>query len=235
MHNQFEYEERYKVSDLISTQLNLEVNGFELSGHKVQTDHWFIPKYIMSAAEQAQWFDYDRGYALRLREETVGDLRKVIITSKQILYSADHSAMTNNEAELSTQGLQRVLAPLGSEFDELIQTVAANSSGHSLTLAEAKHLIENAGRKDYIVINKLRATYHNTGLPDITADIDSVPDLANTSLGFSAAIELEYNGSGSLDEAKAAVRSLSTRLGYKQADILAMALPGLAIKYLAVF
>jgi len=235
MNNQFEYEERYKVSDPATVQRVLEADGFRPNGGEMQTDHWFIPKYIMSPAEQTQWFDHDMGYAVRLREQIIGDRRKLLITSKQLLRPADHSAMTNNEADLNIEGMWRTLTPVGSEFHELLAELATYDGNHSLSLEEAKRLIESAGRKDYLIINKQRTTYRNAQLPDVVADLDCVPALANTDLGFSAAIELEYCGSGSLEEAKATVRTLSARLGYKQEDILTMALPGLAIKYLAVF
>jgi len=235
MSGQFEYEERYAVSDPASTRLALEDFGFTLKGNETQTDHWFIPNYIMSPTEQAQWFDYDKGYALRLREQSSGDHLRVFITSKQLLRPADHSVMINNEADLTAEGMRRTLVPIGSEFDEVIQKLTAYSNEYPLSLDEAKNLIENAGRKDYIVIHKQRSTFLHAELPEIVADLDNIPALEDTDLGFSACIELEYKGPGSPDEAKKAVRGISSQLGYKQEKILAMALPGLAIKYLAVF
>lgn len=235
MSSYFEYEERYAVYDPASTRRSLEAFGFSLHGSETQSDHWFIPNDIMSPTEQAQWFDYGNGYALRLREQFNGNKQQVFITSKQLLRPADHSAMTNNEAELTVAGMRRVLLPMGREFDGVIQKLIPYSDDQSLSLDEAKTLIENAGRKDYIVINKLRSTFHHTELPEILADLDIIPALKDTDLGFSASIELEYKGPGSPDEAKAAVRAVSSRLGYKQQDILAMGLPGMAIKYLAVF
>lgn len=235
MSGQFEYEERYAVSDPASTRRALEDFGFTLQGSETQTDHWFIPNYIMSPKEQAQWFDYDNGYALRLREQTSGYHPQVFITSKQLLRPADHSGMINNEVELTAEGMRRALLPIGSEFDEVIQKLTAYGKEYPLSLDEAKNLIENAGRKDYLVIHKQRMTFHHIKLPEIIADLDNIPALEDTDLGFSACIELEYKGSGSPEEAKTAVRGVSSQLGYKQKSILAMALPGLAIKYLAVF
>lgn len=235
MSNKFEYEERYKVIDVASIQKLLEVNGFRMTSEEIQSDHWFIPKEIMTPDEQAQWFDFDRGFALRIREQVKDNKRRTIITSKQLLHPADHSAMANYEAELTPRGMQEVLAPMGQEFNRIIQEVATYRNDEYLSLHEAKILIEKAGRKDYIVIDKQRSTYLNAAQPEVIADLDYVPALNGTDLGFAAAIELEYVGPGTIEEAKSAVRAVSSRLGFEPDGILAMALPGLAIKYLAVF
>ena len=231
----FEYEERYKVSDVSSIQTILEANGFAKTSEETQSDHWFIPKEIMSPAEQAQWFDYDGGFALRIREQVKDNRRRTIITSKRLLQAADHSAMANYEAELTFQGMQEVLAPMGQEFDQIVNELATYQNDGRLSLDEGKSLIEKAGRKDYIVIDKQRSTYSNAAQPEVTADLDYVPALVDTDIGFAAAIELEYIGTGTIEEAKTAVRAISSKLGFEPDEILAMALPGLAIKYLAVF
>jgi hypothetical protein len=231
----FEYEERYKETNPLKTQRKLAVAKFALSHIETQIDHWFIPKDIMSPNEQGQWFDYDQGYALRIREETSGAKPRVIITSKRLLRPADHSAMTNNEEVLTAGGMLRILTPMESEFISAIATLRRMGDEAEMSYGEAKRLIEDSGRKEYITLEKTRSVYRSDAITDIEVDMDTIPALQATALGFWASVEIEYTGAGTLDEAREKVRALSHELGYRQEDILKKALPGLAIPYLATF
>lgn len=234
--NRFEYEERYKEADSRAIQNRLGLAKFALGETLTQTDHWFIPNSIKSPYEQGLWFDYELGYALRIREET-GDKQKstLIITSKRLLREADHGAMTNNEAALTARGMAEVLRPIGAEFTPIVERLIVENSDKKLTFIEAKKLIESVGRKEYITIRKIRQVYRNDEIKNIEIDVDEIPALKSTDLGFSASVEIEYIGGGSLDEARAAVEVISRELGYDKKDILKKALPGLAIPYLAKF
>lgn len=231
----FEYEERYKETDPIGTRRKLELAKFVLSYVQTQIDHWFIPGNIMSPDEQAQWFDYERGYALRIREETNDENQKAIITSKQLLNPADHSAMTNNEASLTVAGMARVLSVIGDEFTPVIHVLDEMEGEKELTFGEAKQLIESVGRKEYITLEKTRSVYRSDEVADIEVDMDIIPALQSTALGFWASVEIEYTGQEPLEEARVKVRKISHELGYNERDILKKALPGLAIPYLAKF
>lgn len=230
----FEYEERYKVTDPAATLQALGSAGFVLSGTKTQTDHWFIPNRIMTPDQQSHWFDYEAGYALRIREEVTDIGQVAVITAKQLLKPGDHNAMTNNELGLSTAGAITVLQAIGDEFASVVEQLNKRS-GDSLSFAEIKQLIESAGRKEYITLAKERSTFRNPTIADVVIDLDTIPALQGTPLGFWASIEIEYEGAESVDQAKQVIRAVSSQLGYNQNDILAKALPGLAIPYLAKF
>lgn len=231
----FEYEERYKDINPLETQRKLTAAAFALSHMETLVDHWFIPKGIMTPEEQGLWFDYELGCALRIREETSGAAPRTIITSKQLLKVADHSAMTNNERILTVGGMLQVLSSMKDEFAVAIDLLSRKDSEQEVSYTEAKHLIENADRKEYITLEKTRGVYRSDSLTDIEVDIDTISALRSTKLGFWASVEIEYIGDGSLEEARERVRSVSRELGYDEKDILKKALPGLAIPYLARF
>ena len=190
---QFEYDETQRV---------LEASGFALVGSERQIDHWYIPKAIMSPEEQGDWFDNQHGYALRIREETTPERQQTFITSKQLLKQGDHSAMTNNEALLTADGMTKVLQAIGGEFTEVVAKLKQRND-QTITFDEAKQLIEGAGRKEYITLDKQRKTFRNPKLADVVIDLDVIPDLEQTTLGFWASIEIEYTGSENLDDAQA--------------------------------
>lgn len=212
--SRFEYEERYKEVDPLETQRKLKVATFMLRHVETQIDHWFIPNHIMSPDEQGHWFDYERGYALRIREETGGAAPRAIITSKQLLQPADHSAMTNNEEALTAGGMLQVLLPMEDEFAHAISALKRKEDRQVLSFVEAKQLIESSGRKEYIVLEKTRSAYQSEMIPDIEVDMDTIPALQQTTLGFWASVEIEYTGTGSLEEARTKVRDFSSELGY---------------------
>ncbi len=231
----FEYEERYKVTDLEAARQALAAAGFEQTNSGSQTDHWFIPKRINSPEEQTRWFDYEKGYAVRVREEITMGSERTILTAKQLLTPGDHSAMANHESVLTVAGVRRVLLAVGAEFNGLVQTLAEREDDASLTYAELKRSLEQAGRKEYITLYKERITFRNPSMPEVVVDVDAIPALRGTGLGYYASIELEYTGGASIEDARSVVREASKRLGYEQQDILAKALPGQAIPYLAKF
>ena len=230
----FEYEERYRVDDPKAAVKAVEAAGFAQTGDETQIDHWFIPKRIMSPQEQAQWFDFESGYALRIREETTLSGTRTLITAKQLLVPGDHSAMTNNEDLLNTENAHRILQLMGEEFADAVQALEAHTVPE-LTYDEAKQLIESAGRKEYITIDKERRTFANADAPEVVIDIDVIPDLRGKKLGFYAAIEFEYKGTGTVKKAEQAVQKIAKKLGHDPDEKLAKALPGLAIPYLAKF
>lgn len=232
--NPFEYEERYKVTDPDAVQAQLEAAGYAHTGTETQTDHWFIPRRIMSPEQQAHWFDHEHGYAVRIREQTTPGGSKAVITTKQLLREADHSAMTNNERPLSRSGMIEALSPIGDEFRATVAELGQRTDD-MVTITEAQQLILRAGRKEYLVFEKQRRTFHNPAMPNVVVDIDTIPALQTTSLGFWSSIEFEYSGAGTPEEAKRHIGSICRQLGYRADDILAKALPGLAIPYLARF
>lgn len=188
----------------------------------------------MTPDDQAHWFDYEAGYALRIRETETPQGRSTLITAKQLLRPADHSAMTNLEKPLTAAGAALVLSAIGDEFADVVAQLQSRAE-QKLSFAEAKKLIESAGRKEYITLEKQRSSFQNPGVANIVIDLDVVPALQHTSLGFYASIEIEHKGSAPLDEARAIVRSVSAGLGYDHKDILDKALPGLAIPHVAQF
>ncbi len=231
----FEYEERYKVTDLEKTWGLLLAARFVLTSASSQTDHWFIPNNIMSPDEQSHWFDYEKGYAVRIREQVTAHGEQAIITAKQLIHAGDHSTMTNHENRLSVAGVRQVLSSIGSEFTELVNNLRQRKDEDILTFLEVKNFLEQAGRKEYITLNKKRTTFRNRDMQDIFIDLDVIPALQETTLGYSAAIEIEYVGNASPEEARKIVRTASQKLGYNARDVLAVALPGQAIPYLATF
>jgi adenylate cyclase class IV len=231
----FEYEERYKVVDPKATRQLLTAAGFALMGTESQVDHWFIPKDIMSPDEQYNWFDYKKGSAVRIREQTTQDGTRDIITVKQLVTPGDHSTMTNHEEILTVAGVRKVLSLVGEEFNSLLSDLHQRDGDEVLAFLEVKRLIEQSGRKEYITLNKERATFRNPSVQDVVIDLDVIPALKETALGFSAAIEIEYTGDASTEEARKTVRNVGRDLDYDQKDILTKALPGQAIAYLAKF
>lgn len=213
----------------------LAAAGFRLIGTESQIDHWFIPNDIMSPDEQSQWFDHEAGYALRIRQEITQQGSRDIITAKQLLIPGDHSSMTNHESTLTVAGARTVLGAIGGEFNSVIDTLRDRRNDEVLSFGEIKNLIEGVGRKEYITLDKERATFRNPSVDEITVDLDAIPALKETDLGYYAALEIEYTGDQALDEARRVVRSVSKSLGYGVKDILAKALPGQAIPYLAKF
>ncbi len=231
----FEYEERYRADDPAATQQQLEDAGFILTSTQEQIDHWFIPTRISSPDEQAHWFDHEGGYALRIREESMGDMNRTLITVKQALRGADHSALSNLETELTTEGLLQAFERIGTEFGDAAAQLRTHAGNSGMTVQRATQLIVSAGRKEYLTIHKQRSTFSCSQQPDVVADIDTIPALRDTTLGFSAQIEFEYKGAGSLEDAERAISAVTRLLGYGGYDQLAKALPGLAIPYLAKF
>ena len=210
----FEYEERYKVTDIERTRQSLAAAGFAETSEESQIDHWFIPKGIMSPEEQSRWFDYEKGYALRIREETTAKGMRNVITAKQLLNPGDHSTMTNHESVLTIAGVRKVLAAIGEEFTDLLGNLRQRSDDEVLSFQAVKHLIEQSGRKEYITLDKKRTTFRNPSVQDIVVDLDIIPALQETTLGYSAAIEIEYTGDASAEQARATVREVSRDLGY---------------------
>jgi len=231
----FEYEERYKIIDIAATHHLLSMAGFVLSSTESQVDHWFIPNNIMSPDEQFHWFDYERGYAVRIREETTDQGTRDIITAKQLHVPGDHSTMTNHESIVTVDGVRQVLAPVGDEFAVLLESLSLRDGDELLSFSEMKLLFEKSGRKEYITLDKERATFRSPSLKQVVVDLDSIPALKETTLGYHAAIEVEYTGDGSPEDARKMVRDVSQALGYDEKDILAKALPGQAIAFLAKF
>lgn len=231
----FEYEERYKVVDPESIRRLLAAAGFALVGTESQIDHWFIPKRIMSPDEQYNWFDYEEGSAVRIREQTTQRGTQDVITVKQLITPGDHSTMINHEDVLTVAGVRKVLSFVSEEFSSLLDEFRQRDGNEVLTYPEVKHFIEQSGRKEYITLDKERATFRNSAVQDVVIDLDAIPALKETALGFSAAIEIEYAGDASAEEARKVVRSVGRDLGYDEKDILTMALPGQAIAYLAKF
>lgn len=231
----FEFEERYKVTDTGEICGRLERVGFTLVGTDSQVDHWFIPSTIMSPEAQGNWFDNEWGIALRIREESGVSGTKILATAKQVVEPGNHNNMTTLEELLTVAGLRRVFAFMGSEFTPAMQLMNDRKPEDPLSYADAKTMIESAGRKEYITLEKDRKIFRNPIMPDVVADLDSIPALAGTRLGFSASLELEYVGAGTEVQAAEVIRTLGARLGYERADILEKALPGMAIPYLARF
>lgn len=231
----FEYEERYRVIDPEATRRLLAAAGFTLISTESQIDHWFIPKDIMSPDEQYRWFDYGKGSALRIREQTTQHSKRDIITVKQLITPGDHSMMTNHEDMLTVAGVRKALSFVG-EFSNLLDNhLSQRNDDEVLTYLEVKRFIEQSGRKEYITLDKERETFRSPAVQDVVIDIDVIPALEKTALGFSAAIEIEYIGDASAEEARKIVRDVGRDLGYDEKDILTKALPGQAIAYLAKF
>lgn len=232
---QFEYEERYKVTNPEETHQLLLSHGYELKGTESQIDHWFIPRHIMSPEEQFQWFDYENGRALRIREQLEQEGAKNTITAKQLIAPADHSSMTNHEAGLTVAGIHSVLTSFAEEFRRGIDSLQGRDDNEVVSYADAKRLIEQHDRKEYITLHKERSTYRHPSIRDVVIDVDVIPALDDTALGHYAAIEIEYTGDESLESAREVIRNVSRDLGYDANDILTKALPGQAIEYLAKF
>lgn len=71
-------------------------------------------------------------------------------------------------------------------------------------------------------------TFRNPSTRDIVIDLDTIPALEETTLGYSTALEIEYVGDASAQHARNIVRGISRSLGYDEKDILTKALPGRA-------
>jgi adenylate cyclase class IV len=231
----FEYEERYAVTDPAATRGQLEAIGFEFVRSEDQTDHWFIPQHIMSADQQGQWFDDERGWALRIREERTEDGQQLFITAKQVIVPHDHNTLRNVQGRLNAGDMRRVLLAMGSEFATAIAALGSQEEQWPISFAQAKQLITQAGRKEYLTAHKQRATFTTLAMRDVRVDLDAMPDLRGTDLGFWASVELEYTGGGTPEEAQLVIAQLRHDLGYDEATMLKKALPGLAIPYLARF
>ncbi len=231
----FEYEERYKVINPEATTQTLIAGGFVCTGKETQIDHWFIPFSVTSSEGQSQWFDFDKGYALRIREQTTTQGVKNIITAKQLINPGDHSSMTNHESILTVAGAREVLSFIGEEFSRVLDVLRDRQDDEALSYLEAKNLIELSGRREYITLDKERSTFQNPSVQDVVIDLDVIPALSETALGHQAALEIEYTGDAPLEGAREVVRSVSRELGYDNEDILKKALPGQAIEYLAIF
>jgi adenylate cyclase class IV len=231
----FEYEERYKVTSLESVRRMLSVADFVQTGAESQIDHWFIPKNIMSADEQAQWFDYEKGSALCIREKTTTHGVQRVITVKQLVTPGDHSAMTNYESVLTAGGVRQVLPSVAEEFSGLLADLSERKDDESLSFLQIKRLIEQAGRKEYITLDKERTTFRNSSVKDVVVDLDVIPALRETTLGYYTAIEIEYVGDASERTAREVVRCVIQSVGFDEKDVLTKALPGQAIAFLAKF
>lgn len=231
----FELEERYKVMDPEATQRQLIAAGFMLTHTESQIDHWFIPKSIMSPQEQYHWFDYEAGYAIRVREKTTAQDSRTIITAKQLVIPGDHSTMTNHEDELTVAGTRKVLSAVGEEFKPILDDLSERRADEVVSFQELKRYMDTVGRKEYITLKKERTSFRNPAVQDVVVDLDIIPDLDGTSLGYYASLELEYTGSDSTEHARKVVRDASQSLGFSEDEVLAKALPGQAIPFLAKF
>jgi predicted adenylyl cyclase CyaB len=190
-----EVELRYKIQDREKLEQGLRNLGFEKLQEKRVVDHWFIPPEVNSQQGQDEWFDSGRGVGKRIREIFLPDGQKTV--------SFGTKQVVNEHGH---HALQETEKPCTS-------------------YEEARALPELAGLREFLVIDKTRATYT---LTDFEIVID---DIANYGVGG----ELEYKGDRSPAEALQQIRELATKLGLLESDRSDKSLTVDAMHALAVY
>lgn len=101
------------------------------------------------------------------------------------------------------------------------------------TLAEAKEFLANAGYYNWLTIDKRRVLF-DANDPHIEIVLDEIDGLSEK-IGVGAALEIEYKGNESRDEALTILNSTASRLGLHEADLFEKSLTVAAMQVLARF
>lgn len=174
-----EIEIRYKLSNRVAFEELLRTMGVQPEGRVRVVDHWFIPNEITSSEAQVEWFDSGRGCSIRVREKYKGE-------------SVVHVSL----------GTKRVTDPLGhkalSEAEVGIES-----------FDKAQSLLVMMDRKEFLTIDKTRATYRKD---EFEITIDDIQ-------GYGVGVEIELKQEEvSAEEGVQSIRAFAKTFGLTEAD-----------------
>jgi adenylate cyclase class IV len=162
---------------------HLAARGIEHVSEKRVIDMWFAPKSVQSHEQQQQWFDVEHGVAYRLRTTTYGGGTDSTVSLESKQLTSDNDHNTFTENVLE-------------DID---------------TSDKAVNYLSEMGYWNWLTIDKTRHEFKSEN-SHLEIVIDEIAGLAEK-IGIGAALEIEYKGEASRDEALQMIDGLANELG----------------------
>lgn len=119
--DKIEVEIRFKAGNRREIENKLVKMGAKVTYHSHIIDHWFVPNFIKSLAENDNWFDSAKGYGVRIREQDNNYQGKVTTTLevKRLTSAKNHNTCIEHEIDVKNYVEAKSLLRL-MEYKEFI-------------------------------------------------------------------------------------------------------------------